>query len=136
MSPPSLGLRQSSGALEWSWFLQRPREQGFFAIRVHDREMRFDMQRALLDFYVIEIALPQKLQRFVARKVRDGGYADASEAVREALRDFHAREDPVEQDSRELAELLLPAVAGSHRHVMDKDFDRLRKRARRKPTRP
>ena len=84
----------------------------------------------------MEISLPKNLQQFVARKVRSGGYADASEVVREALRDFHAKEDPAERDSRELAELLLPAVAGSHRRVTAKDFDRLRKRARRQPLHP
>jgi putative addiction module CopG family antidote len=108
----------------------------FTAEWVHGKEMGFDKRRALLDFSGMEITLPKKLQQFVARKVRDGGYADASEVVREALRDFHAKEDPAEQDSRELAALLLPAVAGSHRRVMDKDFERLRKRARRKPIRP
>lgn len=84
----------------------------------------------------MEITLPKKLQQFVARKVRGGGYADASEVVREALRDLHAKEAPGEQDARELAELLLPAVAGPHRRVAARDFDRLRKRARRKPVRP
>ncbi len=83
----------------------------------------------------MEISLPKNLQQFVARKVRDGGYANASEVVREALRDLHAKEDPAEQDSQELAELLLPAVAGSHRPVTSKDFDRLRQRARRQPIR-
>ncbi len=84
----------------------------------------------------MEITLPRKLQQFVARKVRVGGYADASEVVCEALRDLHAKEDPAEEDSRELAELLLPAVAGSHRMVTAKDFDRLHKRARRQPIHP
>ena len=51
----------------------------------------------------------------------------------EALRDFRDKEDPAELDSRELAELLLPAVAGTHQRVTSKDFDRLRKRAQRKP---
>jgi putative addiction module CopG family antidote len=98
--------------------------------------MRFDNHRALFDFLGMEITLPKNLQQFVARKVRGGGYADASEVVREALRDFHAKEDPAEHDSRELAELLLPAVAGPHRRVTAKDFDRLHKRARRQPIHP
>ena len=98
--------------------------------------MRFDNPRAFFDFSGMEITLPKNLQQFVARKVRGGGYADASEVVREALRDFHAKEDPAEQDSRELAELLLPAVAGPHRRVTAKDFDQLHKRARRQPIHP
>ena len=40
-------------------------------------------------------------------------YADASEVVREALRAFHGREDPAEEDSWELAELLLRAIQGA-----------------------
>jgi putative addiction module CopG family antidote len=95
--------------------------------------MRFDNHWVLLEFSAMEITLPKSLQQFVARKVRGGGYEDASEVVREALRDFRAKEDPAELDSRELAELLLPAVAGTHRRVTSKDFDRLRKRAQRKP---
>lgn len=98
--------------------------------------MRFDYHRALFDFSAMEVTLPKNLQQFVARKVRGGGYADASEVVREALRDFHAKEDPAEQDSRELAELLLPAVAGPHRRVTTRDFDRLDRRARRQPSHP
>ena len=39
----------------------------------------------------MEISLPKDLQQFVARKVRDGGYADAGEVVREALRDHLLR---------------------------------------------
>lgn len=96
-------------------------------------QMKFDKHKELLDFSAMEITLPKSLQQFVARKVRGGGYEDASEVVREALRDFRAKEDPAERDSRELAELLLPAVEGSHGRVMSNDFDRLRKRARRKP---
>ncbi len=84
----------------------------------------------------MEITLPKALQKFVESKVRSGGYADASEVVCEALRELHAKEDPAEQDSRELAELLLPAVASSHRMVTATDFDRLHQRARRKPIQP
>ncbi len=84
----------------------------------------------------MEITLPRNLQQFVARKVRGGGSADASEVVREALRDLHAKEDPAEQDSRELAELLRPAVAGPHRRVTARDFERLHQRAGRRPQTP
>ena len=81
----------------------------------------------------MEITLTKDLRQFVAAKVRGGGYSDASEVVRDALRNLRAKEDPSEQDSRELAELLLPAVRGSHRPVTNTDFDRLRERARSKP---
>ncbi len=50
----------------------------------------------------------------------------------DVLRDFRSREDPAEQDSSELAELLLPSVKGSHEPVTGKDFEQLRKRARRR----
>ena len=58
----------------------------------------------------MQITLTKELEKFVTTKVRSGGYADASEVIREALRDLRSQEDPAEIDSPELAELLLPAV--------------------------
>ena len=58
-----------------------------------------------------------------------------SPVVVDALRELRAKEDPAEEDTRELAELLLPAVRGPHRPLTDRDFDQLRQRARRKPRR-
>jgi len=81
----------------------------------------------------MNITLTKDLEKFVAAKVRDGGYTDASEVVRDALRDFRAKDDPAETDSRELAELLLPAVRGPHRPLTARHFEQLRERARRKP---
>lgn len=78
--------------------------------------------------------MTKDLEQFLARKVREGGYSDASEVIREALRDFRARQDPAERDSQELAELLLPAVRGRHQPVTGKDFQRLHRRARRRAT--
>jgi putative addiction module CopG family antidote len=83
----------------------------------------------------MNITLTRDLQKFVAAKVREGGYTDASEVVRDALRDFRAKDDPAETDSRELAELLLPAVRGPHRPLTTRHFEQLRERARRKPAR-
>jgi putative addiction module CopG family antidote len=74
------------------------------------------------------------LEKFVADKVRSGGYADESEVVREALRTFREQDDPAEQDSQELAELLLPAVRGKHSPLTKSHFDQLRQRARRGPS--
>lgn len=51
---------------------------------------------------------------------------------RKTFRELPAKEDPAETDSRELAELLLPAVRGPHRELTEKHFDQLRQRARRK----
>ena len=84
----------------------------------------------------MQVTLTKDLESFIAHKVRAGGYADSSEVVREALRHFRAQDDPAEVDSRELAELLLPAVRGPHRPLTAKHFDQLRLRARRKPVCP
>ena len=83
----------------------------------------------------MKITLTKDLEKFVAAKVRSGGYTDASEVVREALRTFRSKDDPAETDSQELAELLLPAVRGKHRPLTTRHFDQLRQRARRKPAR-
>ena len=80
----------------------------------------------------MRVTLTKDLQEFIAQKVRAGGYANSGEVVREALRDFRAKDDPAEVDSQELAELLLPAVRGAHRPLTAKHFDELRSRARRK----
>jgi len=84
----------------------------------------------------MNIRLTKELEKFVATKVRSGGYADASEVVREALRDLRSQEDPAEIDSPELAELILPAVRGPHRPLTSRSFAQLRQRARRRPARP
>lgn len=83
----------------------------------------------------MNITLTKDLKRFVAAKVRSGGYADTSEVVREALREFRTKDDPAERDSRELAELLLPAVRGAHHPLARQHFGQLRQRARRKSAR-
>jgi putative addiction module CopG family antidote len=81
----------------------------------------------------MRVTLTKDLEKFVAGKVRAGGYSDASEVVREALRELRAKDDPAETDPQELAKLLLPAVRGPHRPLTEKHFDQLRERARRKP---
>lgn len=83
----------------------------------------------------MNITLTKDLEKFVATKVRSGGYADASEVVREALRDLRSIDDPAEQDTPELAELLLPAVRGPHRPLTARHFAQLRQRATRRLTR-
>jgi putative addiction module CopG family antidote len=84
----------------------------------------------------MRITLTKDLEKFVTGKVRSGGYADASEVVREALRDFRNHDDPAEYDSPELAALLLPAVRGPHRPLRSRHFAQLRRRARRRSARP
>jgi putative addiction module CopG family antidote len=83
----------------------------------------------------MQVILTKDLEKFITQKVRAGGYANPSEVVRDALRNFRAKDDPAELDSQELAEMLLPAVRGSHRPLTARHFDQLRLRARRKPAR-
>jgi putative addiction module CopG family antidote len=83
----------------------------------------------------MQVTLTKDLEKFIARKLEIGGYANGSEVVRDALRNFRAKDDPAELDSQELAELLLPAVRGRHRPLTTRNFDQLRLRARRKPAR-
>jgi putative addiction module CopG family antidote len=78
----------------------------------------------------MQVTLGKELESFVAEKVQEGGYANADEVVREALRDLKAKENPAELDSQELAELLLVAVRGPHRPLTAEHFDQLRSRAR------
>jgi putative addiction module CopG family antidote len=73
------------------------------------------------------------LVEFVESQVRAGGYADASEVVREALRDLRHKGDPAEIDSAELAELLLEAVRSPHRPMQPDEFERIRERIRNGP---
>jgi len=84
----------------------------------------------------MRVTLTKDLEKFVEKKVESGGYANSSEVVREALREFRAKDDPAEIDSQELAELLLPAARGPHRPLTARHFDQLRQRARRKSGAP
>ena len=83
----------------------------------------------------MQVTLTKDLEKFIAQKVKTGGYANSSEVVRDALRTFRAKDDPAEIDSQELAEMLLPAVRGRHRPLTARHFEQLRLRARRKPAR-
>ena len=81
----------------------------------------------------MQITLTKDLEQFVTGKIRAGGYTNASEVVREALRDFRDQDDPAEYDSAELAAVLLPAVRGPHQPLTPRHFEQLRRRARRGP---
>jgi putative addiction module CopG family antidote len=83
----------------------------------------------------MRITLTKDLEKFVTGKMRSGGYTDASEVVREALRDLRNQDDPADYDSPELAALLLPAVRGPHQPLTPRHFAQLRRRARRRPAR-
>jgi putative addiction module CopG family antidote len=91
-----------------------------------------DNSRIVVNNESMQVTLSKELEAFIAEKVQNGGYADAGEVVREALRNLKAKDDPAEADSRELAELLLAAVRGPHRALTSEHFARLRSRARRR----
>jgi putative addiction module CopG family antidote len=78
----------------------------------------------------MQVKLTKELAAFIAGKIETGDYADASDVVRQALRDLKSKEDPAEAESQELAELLLEAVRGPHRPLTARHFDQLRARAR------
>lgn len=81
---------------------------------------------------LMQVTLTKDLEKFVEQKIRGGGYTNPSEVVRDALRDFRSKENSMENDSQELAEMLLTAVRGKHRPLTAKHFSQLRARARRK----
>ena len=81
----------------------------------------------------MQVTLTKDLVKFVDQKIRVGGYNNPSEVVRDALRDFRSKDNFADNDSQELAELLLMAVRGRHRPLTAKHFSQLRARARRKP---
>ena len=83
----------------------------------------------------LSVALTPDMVAEVRAAVENGDYGSVSEVVRDALRNFRAKDDPAERDSNELAEMLLPAVRGRHRPLTAKHFTQLRLRARRKPAR-
>jgi len=83
----------------------------------------------------MQVVLTKDLEKFIERKVEIGGYANASEVVRDALRNFRAKDNPAELDSDELAEMLLPAVRSGHRPLTAKHFNEVRHRVRRKSVR-
>jgi putative addiction module CopG family antidote len=83
----------------------------------------------------MQVTLTRDLEDFIAHKVQAGGYENSSEVVREALRNFRAKDDPAESDSPELADILVSAVRSEHRPLTARHYNQLRLRARRKPAR-
>ena len=69
----------------------------------------------------MQVTLGKELEAFIVEKVQTGGYANADEVVREAVRGLKANDDPAELDSEELAELILVAVRGPHRPLTAED---------------
>ena len=78
----------------------------------------------------MEITLTKDLEGFVERKVREGGFADASEVIQEALQNYRSFQNSADIDSSELAALLLRAVKNDHAPIGESDFEKLRARAK------
>ncbi len=57
----------------------------------------------------MKINLTKDLETFVQSRVESGGYTDADDVVRDALRHLRDQQGPLENDSPELAALLLVA---------------------------
>ena len=61
------------------------------------------------------VTLPKKLEHFVEKKIRAGGFRNAGEVLREAVRQWSEQDRDWRQDSPELKAFLLNAVRGPHR---------------------
>ena len=75
----------------------------------------------------MEISLTAELEEFVRTKVRSGRYVDASEVVREALRNLERFE---EYESPALEAALLEGVASPHQPYSNATLDRIRNNVR------
>jgi hypothetical protein len=46
---------------------------------------------------ILQVRLTKDLDKFIARKIQTGGYTNASKVVRDASRNFSAKDDPAER---------------------------------------
>lgn len=74
----------------------------------------------------MDVTLTQDLEAFIEARVRSGRYLDASEVVREALRELEQRED---EGSPALEAVLLEGVRGEHRAYDTGTLERVRRMA-------
>jgi len=74
------------------------------------------------------VTLPKKLEAFVQKKMRGGGFRNAGEVVREAVRQWSEQERDWRQDGPELKSFLLEAVRGPHRLFQVSELEDLEKR--------
>jgi putative addiction module CopG family antidote len=74
------------------------------------------------------VTLPKKLEAFVKRKVRAGEFRDASEVVREAVRQLSEQQNDWSKDSSELKSFLLEAVRGPHRPLHLEELEQMERR--------
>ena len=63
----------------------------------------------------MKVTLTKDLEQFVEARVKRGGYADAGEVVRDALRHLRQSEEFEVVTSQELEAKLLEAVEGPHK---------------------
>jgi putative addiction module CopG family antidote len=74
------------------------------------------------------VILPKKLEAFVQRKVRAGDFRNASEVVREAVRQWSEQQNDWSKDSPELKSFLLEAVRGPHRPLRLEELEQMERR--------
>ncbi len=71
----------------------------------------------------MKVTLTKDLEQFVEARVQSGGYADAGEVIRDALRHLRQAEDGDFVASPELEAKLLEAVDGPHKKYSRKVLD-------------
>lgn len=82
----------------------------------------------------MNIDLTKDLEEFVESQVRTGGYADAGEVLRDALRHLRDGGSSLDNDSSTLEALLLEARKGPYTALTSDDFEAVRHRLRARST--
>ena len=70
----------------------------------------------------MNVSVPQRLKRYVDRKVSSGDYGSASEFVREAIREKRQREEEREQAKAFLSAKLLEGLSSGTPIPFDEDY--------------
>jgi putative addiction module CopG family antidote len=78
----------------------------------------------------MKVELTKDLEAYVESQVRTGGYADAGEVLRDALRHLRDARSWLDNDSPALEALLLQARNGAYTPLTSDDFEAVRRRLR------
>jgi putative addiction module CopG family antidote len=78
----------------------------------------------------MKVELTKDLEAFVESQVRTGGYTDAGEVLRDALRHFRDDRSWLDHDSPALEALLLEARNGAYTALTSDDFESVKRRLR------
>ena len=78
----------------------------------------------------MKVELTKDLEAYVESQVRTGGYADAGEVLRDALRHLRDGRSWLDNDSPALEALLLEARNGAYTPLTSDDFEAVRRRLR------